>query len=156
MPSIPPDRDASQRIAFEGDMAALNILLISVVCMFAGASSFCVILSGIGFAPCALLFLAFGWCYLIPLYCLVGLNWLFYRRHASLTPGPASFVLFGALFGAGLMALCGWEASTWQVYNGMVLGGAVAGAVANLLIVTLKDKVPRSGHLEEHLRIPHA
>jgi hypothetical protein len=66
---------------------------------------------------------------------------------------PVTFVLFGTVLGAGLIALCGWEATTWQVYDVMVLAGAVAGAVTNLFTMILKQKSSTPTGSEDRLSI---
>jgi hypothetical protein len=119
-------------------MAALMILLISVCCLIAGAAGICVVISGpesILFAP---LFAVFGWFYLFPIYMLVALMWVVYRRRVTRMPWPLLFVAGGAAVGCGLMAIVGLGAKDLQMHDGIVLGGIFAGGVANLMIALLK------------------
>ncbi|HWQ90227.1 MAG TPA: hypothetical protein VN673_01055 [Clostridia bacterium] len=114
------------------------ILLISVCCLIAGAAGICVVTSGpesILFAP---LFAIFGWFYLVPIYMLVALMWLVYRRRAARLPWPLLFVVGGAAVGGGLIALLGLGATDLAMHDGMVLGGILAGGVSNLMIALLK------------------
>jgi hypothetical protein len=126
--------------AWEHALNGLKILLISITCMLAGAFSLCLVVGGVDAAPCALLFVAFGWCFLIPVYLLVGFNWLLFLRRFARMPWDLSFVVFGAIFGAGVLALVAPEASSRPIYLGTILAGAVAGAVANSLIVMMKNQ----------------
>jgi len=137
-------------------MNALKILLISVVSLLVGAASFCAVIGGLRSLPFSLLFLAFGWCYLIPVYFVVGFDWLLYARHRVPILWALLFVLAGAIFGAGLMALFGLELRDSELYGGLVVGGAMAGAVSNSLIVLLKDPSANGHQHQDHLSTSHS
>jgi hypothetical protein len=120
-------------------MRALNILFISVCALIAGAAGVCAVLSGLQSIVMAPVFAVFGWYYIFPIFVLVAVMWLCVGRFARM-PWSVLFVVFGAALGGGLMAFVGRSANDLQMHDGMVLGGLLAGAISNLMIIVLRDR----------------
>ena len=85
-------------------------------------------------------FAVFGWFYMFPIFELVAVMWLLCAGCFARMPWSALFVIFGAALGGGLMALVGRSARDLQMHDGMVLGGVLAGAISNLMIIVLRDR----------------
>jgi hypothetical protein len=124
-------------------MVALTLLFISVCCLIVGAAGVSLVISGpasILFAP---LFAVFGWFYLLPIYALVSVLWLLHWHRNVLVVWRMLFVFIGAVVGGGLVALLGMLAShpDPNMYDGLILGGILAGGTGNFLITVLKGRM---------------
>lgn len=120
-------------------MTALKILFISLCCLVCGAAGICLTHGGPASILGAPVLALFGWYFLCPIYLLVALMWLFYLPRLTAMPWRILFVLGGAMVGGGVIAIWGSNAKDSLMYEGMVLGGILAGGLSNLLITLLKS-----------------